>query len=596
MSDYEKLKKEGYTEEQINVMLQDVNKVKLGSSPMGLNRDDRSVHIENANGINMRTSNVMMGYNNKNLSLANGDYVNEDEIARSLQKELSSSSENKVVICKKTGKKCDVSELINKIIDISKKESTLSIGSSNPKINNQKTSEIGIKPKNYHDVIKKGYLMLGNKGVQLSSGEYIQMSEITKALEDYVYLISPEKDPASSTITSSETTPISQTELHSITSLQPSIPSNIIPNKTVEKHRVVKRRKNNSKVWPIILAALLTAMLGFKYNQKSVTIHEIEDISNLNYTAYGISEEMILENEDEILQRVMSDIKTGDTTEMEAGVKYYKSSDYQYGGDSTHGTFGSTIRPEGTYTIDYISIINNGKIDHVVYEQGKNLGNVIEEYCKNNNTDISKLDIKIHIGGPVSGWVDLKDVLNKDDLKPQIKETKSVLDKQYSGEINNFSGQFLTINVNGKSVSLNIMDQNGNLLKEGSVVVGSDGQEYKLTKLNISDFKKLNSYKKYLGKELNWSVQNINQELALLLAASGIVGTYLVNIKKKEDYSKLDEETLRAFLDAKERYKKQSIFKKIEIALDGKRPDWNKIQNMLEVGKMSIEDIGNMYR
>ena len=657
-SEYEKLKEQGYTEEQINVILQNMNRVKIDNDPMGLNRDDRSVHIENPNGMNMRTSNIMMGLNRSNIILDNGEYANEEELIKALQDELNNSSENKIIICKKTGKKYNVEDLVKILVDISKKEGTLVIGDANPKINNQRTASIGIKPKDYHDIVKKGYLMLGNKGVQLSSGEYIQMSEIQKALADYVYMIPLEKTPdpivppeptpapTPDPIVPPEPTPaptpdpvvppeptpaptpdpIVPPEPTPVPTPDPVVPPRptptpdpIVPSGQIkpgpvtpkipgENHKVVKRRKGKFKIWPLVLAAILTALLGFKYNQKAVTISEIEKISSLNYIAYGISEETILENENEILQRVTSDIKTGDTTEIAKGTNYYASSDYQYGGNSSYGTFGSTVRPEGVYTIDYISIINNGKIDEVVYEQGKNLGNVIEEYCQKNNTDISNLDIKLHIGGPVSGWVNLNDVLNKNDLAPQVKSTKTVLDNRYEGSLRSRDEQQLLqtlaqndlhINVDGKDVSLKVVDSNGNLLPEGSTVIGSDGQEYKLTKLSLKNTKELNLYEEKTDKELNWSIQNINKELALLIAAGGIVGTYLVNIKKKEtkkDSNELDEKTMQEFLEAKKRYKDQSIFKKIGIILDGKKPDWNKIQNMLENGKMSIDDIGNMYR
>ena len=655
-SEYEKLKEQGYTEEQINVILQNMNRVKIDNDPMGLNRDDRSVHIENPNGMNMRTSNIMMGLNRSNIILDNGEYANEEELIKALQDELNNSSENKIIICKKTGKKYNVEDLVKILVDISKKEGTLVIGNSNPKINNQRTASIGIKPKDYHDIVKKGYLMLGNKGVQLSSGEYIQMSEIQKALADYVYMIPLEKtpdpivppeptpaptpdpivppeptpEPTPDPVVPPEPTPaptpdpIVPPEPTPVPTPDPVVPPRPTPDPIVpsgqikpgpvtpkipgENHKVVKRRKGNFKIWPLVLAAILTALLGFKYNQKAVTISEIEKISSLNYIAYGIREETRLANENEILQRVTSDIKTGDTTEIAKGTNYYASSDYQYGGNSSYGTFGSTVRPEGVYTIDYISIINNGKIDEVVYEQGKNLGNVIEEYCQKNNTDISNLDIKLHIGGPVSGWVNLNDVLNKNDLAPQVKSTKTVLDNRYEGSLRSHDEQQLLqtlaqndlhINVDGKDVSLKVVDSNGNLLPQGSTIIGSDGQEYKLTKLSLKNTKELNLYEEKTDKELNWSIQNINKELALLIAAGGIVGTYLVNIKKKEtkkDSNELDEKTMQEFLEAKKRYKDQSIFKKIGIILDGKKPDWNKIQNMLENGKMSIDDIGNMYR
>ena len=108
----------------------------------------------------------------------------------------------------------------------------------------------------------------------------------------------------------------------------------------------------------------------------------------------------------------------------------------------------------------------------------------------------------------------------------------------------NLSHKYLDDNTNriiqleiDEDLKIPVVDENGNLMPEGSIVVGSDGQEYKITKLSLNSQKKLVFYKDKIEYILTWNVQNINKQLALLAIATSLVGTYFIN--KKDEKTKV---------------------------------------------------------
>ena len=44
-NEFEKLKKQGYTEEELRVKLDELSRINLSSSPLGNERDDRAVRV-----------------------------------------------------------------------------------------------------------------------------------------------------------------------------------------------------------------------------------------------------------------------------------------------------------------------------------------------------------------------------------------------------------------------------------------------------------------------------------------------------------------------------------------------------------------------
>ena len=68
-NEYERLKKLGYTEEQIEVVLGPISKLELNDSHMGPGRQDKSVNVTDSNGNTMRTGNIMLGHNKEGIPL-----------------------------------------------------------------------------------------------------------------------------------------------------------------------------------------------------------------------------------------------------------------------------------------------------------------------------------------------------------------------------------------------------------------------------------------------------------------------------------------------------------------------------------------------
>lgn len=293
-----------------------------------------------------------------------------------------------------------------------------------------------------------------------------------------------------------------------------------------EPCKVVKKRK--IKTWPIVLAAIFAMSLGFKIKENRVSNSEILDCLEMKCVAYGINPDIVLE---QILD--VENIKNINVGPIE-----------QNQNDTS------------IYSIDYVSIIDENQVAHKETTQGKNIKEIIDEYCKTHYKNIEDLIIKIHINGSISGWVSLNDILNEENDKTEI-----MLDEYYVGELISFENDeqyfldLLTDNLNlshkylddntnriiqleiDEDLKIPVVDENGNLMPEGSIVVGSDGQEYKITKLSLNSQKKLVFDKDKIEYILTWNIQNINKQLALLAIATSLVGTYFIN--KKDEKTKV---------------------------------------------------------
>ena len=307
-----------------------------------------------------------------------------------------------------------------------------------------------------------------------------------------------------------------------------------IPQEENEVHTVIKRKPKNIKIWPLIMASIVSLLLALNV---SVNKSNLNELAEFNCEAYGVKCDTIYIAKEGTTRNALGDLKTGDSVPVESGTNYYASSDYLYGGNSNSGTFGSVTRPEGMYTLEYISIIDNEKISKVVYEQGQKLSDIINTYCSENNRSFSDLEVMVHIGGPVSGWVNITTLLGEENFNQQIIIKEIRLDDCYSGTISLPSQQELikslaqngiNINVDGKTVNLKCTDDNGNLLPTGSVVIGSDGNEYRLTKL---EFKEQSSGA--IGDaEIYLNFQSVKKEILLLNALGGLA-TVLLNINRE---------------------------------------------------------------
>lgn len=183
-NEYERLKKLGYTEEQIEVVLGPISKLELNDSPMGPGRQDKSVNVTDSNGNTMRTGNIMLGHNKEGIPLTNGEYVSLEELKEAVSQYVSEHQEKRKIVCKKTGKSVDVSTMSDDIAKALAEEAQIHLQGPSTKVTNQDTMSYTLGK----DKKKGGLFMLGNHGFKLSTGEYVTVEEFRKAMESYVYM------------------------------------------------------------------------------------------------------------------------------------------------------------------------------------------------------------------------------------------------------------------------------------------------------------------------------------------------------------------------------------------------------------------------
>ena len=394
----------------------------------------------------MRSSNIMLGNDNKNLQ--DGVYVNEDEIKNALSKYLNESSENKVIKSKKTGRKVSVDEILEKTFKCLKNSSVIKLGEKNNKIKNQDSRTVYIKGTGIKNFKRAGILMLGNKEFKLPCGEYILEEELQNALKEYVFS-NEKKDekPKSSeeffkhlegeeitlkpsdvkvldidekNIKNQNTEDIlnkllnmnadSSIEIKHNEEKKDDIPN--LDNLVSKKHKV--KRKNKKFLGTALLLASTVAFLstlgvtGGNIKQKKIVTKSIE------YTVQNYEEKEIKETYKELSDRIAGSLVIGNDSYFPEGVDYHESSDYDFGGRNNNDTIGNKLREEDNYNVDYFSILKDGKIVYVESNDGKNLNETINKVSKAFNCNEEELQARIHFGGEkVTGWTDFDDYKDK---------------------------------------------------------------------------------------------------------------------------------------------------------------------------------------
>lgn len=570
-SDYEALRRLGYTEEEISVSLEGLSGLGIFPSPLGSNREDKGVTISPKGNQEKRTSNIMMGYNKEGITLKDGEYVELSEFIEALEASLKEDFENKKIIQKKTGKQVDFSEAIEGIVRDAIVGSTIGI-ESDYIFDNQNSVSVQINDKS-GKIFDKGSFMLGQ--IEMPNGEYVYVGDIQAALSGYILMEGPEVIvPPIIPVPDEPNVPLPEEPIKEEPKPEPTKE----PQKE-EKHKVIKRFLKKMNHIPLIVGLGAYLMSGLSLTQQQQIIYE--NIDNLDYGIVEMVESThhVYESDEDILERVRSQIKVGEEATVEAGTRYYASSDHEYGGDNTYGTFGSVLRPEGQYTVDRISVLHNEKIYEVEAEPGKDVATILTEFAQELGVDVSELEAEASLVGPVSGWVAI-DNLNKDmDRTPQVKETKVVMTESslIKGGIDGFEGD--TITVDGATVT--IKDAEGNLIKPGSVVKASDGREFRVASLNMEE--QTLEHVEDMGKKLTWSLQDCREELLLICALSAFM------TKKKKEIVELTDSELEAIIEAKkEEYDKESEFKKAIETLTTKKVELGKTPE--ELAKQALID------
>ena len=580
-SDIEKLIKQGYSIEEIRVALNGLSTIALSpqeKEAVGEGRDDRTVYVTPQNGEEKKTSSIMMGYNKQGIELENGEYVNFDEVSEAINKELQTDEPNVVYVSKKTGKKIAKPEVIEELFkDVIAVSNGLKISEDNS-IQNQNTARIAIEEYAKNKEHNKGVMMFGNEGIELPNGDYVLISEIESALENYVRM------------TPSEIIEIEDPTKGQDTKQKP---------KKEEKYRVIDRIKKKMTIIPIIIAIAGTLATGFKMEPTFTTEVVQNDRTETIYMVDELHEKSEQELIEEAVERIQ-DIKTGDKIQTEEGLEYHESSTYKYGGANKSAEFGGKYREAGEYNVEYISILHDGKRVQVKYNEGESLGENLKETADRLGVSISDLESYLHIGGPVSGWVSTDDLV-KFQVDKSLEDKNVILETSKNIKVENkdFNGSTISINENGTNVDLKVVDENGNLLNPGSIVTGSNGVKYRIQDYNLEQ--KLDKEEKQIqtGEHLTWSIHNISSEVALLSAAASLIATKLSKRNDKKMVTLTESKINELVGNARQKFEHESEFQKAVDSLVSKRikPEIAEKANLKDAlidKQITVEDIENL--
>lgn len=546
--------------EELDFNYNDESKISLYENPIRAGRKDKSTFITEGD-LSMRSSNIMLGNDNKNLQ--DGVYVNEDEIKNALSKYLNESSKNKVIKSKKTGRKVSVDEILEKTFKYLKDSSVIKLGEKNSKIKNQDSRTVYIKGTGIKNFKRAGILMLGNKGFKLPCGEYILEEELQKALEEYVFSNEKKNEqPKSSeeffkhlegeeiTLKPSDVKVLdidenniqnqnnedilnkllnmnadSSIEIKYNEEKKDDIPN--LDNLVNKKHKV--KKKNKKFLGAALLLASTVAFLstlgvtGGNVKQKEIVTKSIE------YTVQNYEEKEIQETYKELSDRIAGSLVIGNDSYFPEGVDYHESSDYDFGGRNNNDTIGNKLREEGNYNVDYFSILKDGKIVYVERNNGKNLSETISKVSKALNCNEEELKARIHFGGEkVTGWTDFNDYKDKTGIT-----RKSHTEDVYLG------------------TTIEIMEDNG----KNAVIINDDENKIEVPFENIGDKIDGKNNKSYVVTDIQ-NKESVTKENEVsnidigfgkdsvsipLTMAGALAGTSLALAHEEEKKKKLDE-------------------------------------------------------
>jgi len=619
-NDYEELLKQGYTEEEIQLMLDNVSRMTISGEPLGQGRDDRGVVVTDSAGVSRKTSSVMMGYNKEGIQLENGDYVSWEETEQVLKETLETVEEDVVYVCKKTGKVVEPAQIVETIFEETMKQSYFTQAPTD-KITNQDASQVALHADG--QTYPKGVEMLGNDKLQLPSGEYVSKFEITRALQDFVMLKEPEIVPfipISGIDPIQPHTPVGSefttgNESRGMPPLIPTVPEQVTSNTTepskTEKHRVIERIKKAISVVPLLVAVAAEVLAGFGQKDVIDTQELIRKAQSLSYeTSQVQSIDTRYETEEEVAKRNYEGITTGDTIYVDSAIPYYESSDYQYGGANRMGVVGTDLG-YGDYELEGFSILDEGQIRRVEFNPGESLYSTMNAVTQETGKTIEELEPMVHmvkVGETDAGWISADDLISSKDKTPQIKDVNVVLNQNatYKGTIEDFQGDTITINNGKEDVTLKVKKDDGTFIEGGDIVMGSDGAQYQMTDLQVEQTDIIDIEEVKTGTKVNWSFKNITLEEHLAAAGIAVVGTAASIRRKKEmvemtdeEINTLIEEKRKDFQKSKGEYEGYSEFKKATETLVGKQlvppmTPQSTLREELIDQNITVEDIRNL--
>jgi hypothetical protein len=518
MSDNNDEKK--FIEEGLEVSFDGLSSVDINEysvNPYQADRKDKDVYINtktDSQGLNIRkrTSSLMLGKNvdangNIKIDLKDGTYISETEVAQAIINAIN-SNENKTVVCKKTGEKVE-NRHVNDLVDLVKKSGKLTLEGRSEKIKNQDSIKWSVTGKDMNISKSAGVMMLGNVGIKMPYGDYVSLDEIKKALTEYVV-----RTPISSP------SPLEEQKAAISKSDNP-----MKKDKEQSVRRVTSRKK--TRKWLVIALAIATLISGIRFKEKIenlVTPYAVTQqakVSGVDISLSDISENEIKNIIDETIIGNYSKYSNSSDIKMSDNTEYYGSSDYKYGGNTSKGIIGQSTRQEGMYIINGLSVVNNGKIVDYTFSENENLGTFIKKIADEQQLNVKDMEAYIHVDGPTCGWVDVSELSNISQVTSE-EISKYVSSVTYEASIDDINkNEVMFENNNGEKVLVSIKNSSGELLENGSKVIGSDGVEYTVEKVSLNENNKeikstdVSIAQKSVGNYMTWKFTDMSPILAL---------------------------------------------------------------------------------
>ncbi len=321
------------------------------------------------------------------------------------------------------------------------------------------------------------------------------------------------------------------------------IPVTKTPQTKNERRGILRRRHSRFRLWPLVVSAVMTIAAGLGFSgSKGKNVEKQIDQTSASYSVMQQVNEEVLENPEDAVKRVVDELKTGDTVEIPKGTEYFESSYHNHndGGDR-QGYIGNDLRQDGEYKIEYISIFYDGVNKDIVYDEGVNIQQEIENVANSLGVAPQELEVHVHIGGPVTGWIDYNDYVKNvtEDEKPDLQKINvHVVDgQQVKGHEDDFDGIISFVDENGNNATINFKKSDGSYYKVGDLVTASNGETYRVDAFDIKTSSTTQVKKGVDGKrKLNWKLSNINLLEALLAAGVSIIGIPLTYRREDEEF------------------------------------------------------------
>lgn len=575
-----------------------VSTIKTAPDPMGEGRQDKRVDITDSTGKEKRTSNLMLGYNKRGVQIAE-KYYSLEKLDEKLYEYLESDEDDVDYYVRRDAEGEKIFYEPSAVVDDIEQRIASATGpqielSSSTKITNQdaRILEAG-KPDGETQL---GVLMLGNTELEMPNGTYVSAEIVENALNNYLKAVKKQRPPMPPTPPIPPDNPNFPNEPVSVSGEK----AEEIEDRT---YRVIKRFKEASSKWiPLatVTAALIVSMLLPIQAQEVHAAQEDLDYQVSTPTEEVYQTEMTDEEKmQEVTNNLYDEIETGGEIEVPKGVAYLESSDNNPNANN-RGVFGEEMRDAGEYTVDYISVLGkDGEIKKVEYDQGKNLGEFVNGVAEQEGVPAEDLTIMVHIGGPVSGWVDIADLAKKNveitestDSSAFIKEVVVSKDEQITGSEENFDGKISFSDEQGQTVEVNLMKADGTMAEVGDMVIGSDGREYRVENLDITAHETNE-------KQLTWGLADAAKVLALAGGAAVALSAMFGKRKRKEMVNMTEDEIRNLIRMQEENHQEEetsfeddveTLLKEKEIeGLNGSAEE--KLRQALIEKKITVEDI-----